>query len=66
VKSGLEAADQMGLDVFVVACKEGLGLYQRQGFVLLDQVIQDDSQWGGTGEHGMYFLDRITEKKTAK
>jgi len=56
----------MGLDVFVVACKEGLGLYQRQGFVLLDQVIQDDSQWGGTGEHGMYFLDRITEKKTAK
>ena len=56
VDSGLQEARKMGLDVFVHGMKAGLGIYQRAGFKLLDQVVVDDSTYGGKGEYGSYFL----------
>jgi hypothetical protein len=61
VKSGLQEAQKMGFDVFVHAFKAGLGVYRRCGFTLLDQVIQDDSEYGGSGEWGVYFLEKLAE-----
>lgn len=36
--------------------KEGRGIYVRLGFKEVDRVIQDDSQYGGAGEYGAYFM----------
>ena len=62
VESGVKEAQKMGLDVFVLAFKAGLGVYERAGFKLLGQIIQDDSKYGGKGEYGAYFLVKEIEK----
>ncbi|KAH6624166.1 hypothetical protein B0J18DRAFT_427476 [Chaetomium sp. MPI-SDFR-AT-0129] len=56
VRSGLEQADKLGLDVFVRAMKPGVPVYQRLGFRLERELIQDDSEYGGPGDFGDYFL----------
>jgi hypothetical protein len=62
VESGVREAQNMGLDIFVHAFKAGLGVYQRAGFKIVDQVIQDDSPYGGKGEYGSYFLIKEAER----
>ena len=61
VENGIKEANKMGLDVFVLAFKAGLKIYQRAGFKLLDQIIQDDSKYGGKGEWAVYFLEHLAE-----
>jgi hypothetical protein len=61
VKSGINAANAIGLDIFVVATDAGFRMYQRAGFQLLDEIIQDDSKYGGTGHWGMHFLEKKAE-----
>ena len=57
VRSGLKEAEALGMDVFVMAKNAGLKVYQRAGFKLLDQVIGDDSKYGGEGEFTWSFLE---------
>ncbi len=52
----------MSLDVFVHGMKAGLGIYERAGFRLLDEMILDDSPYGGKGEYGSYFLVKEVEE----
>lgn len=56
VESGIRAAEEMGVDLFMLAFKAGLGVYTRLGFKEVERIIQDDSMYGGTGEYGAYFL----------
>ncbi|MCJ1433060.1 hypothetical protein MMC27_002419 [Xylographa pallens] len=63
VESGVRAAEEMGLDVFVLGMKAGLGVYRRVGFELVEQIVQDDSRFGGKGEYGAYFLVREVGKR---
>ncbi|KAJ5621897.1 Acyl-CoA N-acyltransferase [Penicillium herquei] len=56
VKSGIDQANKMGLEIFVHAFKDGVALYQRMGFRLIAELIQDDSAYGGSGEYGAYFF----------
>ncbi|KGO75404.1 Acyl-CoA N-acyltransferase [Penicillium italicum] len=56
VKSGMDQADKMGLDIFVHALREGAELYKRVGFRLIAELVQDDSAYGGSGEYGTYFF----------
>ena len=63
VESGIREAEKMGLDVFVLGMKAGLGVYRRVGFELLDKIIQDDSRFGGKGEYGAYFLEKDVRKQ---
>ncbi|KAI5928538.1 hypothetical protein F4810DRAFT_644084 [Camillea tinctor] len=62
VESGIAQAERMGVDIFVLAYKAGLGVYFRLGFKLLEQLIQDDSKYGGQGEYGAYFLEKEVQK----
>ena len=62
IENGINEAKKMGFDIFVLATRAGLGIYQKAGFRLLEQVIQDDSKFGGTGEWGMYCLEKVIEK----
>lgn len=56
VESGCREAEKLGLDIFVHAMKDGLGVHLRAGFELVEQIIQDDSKYGGLGEYANYFL----------
>ncbi|KAE9374829.1 acyl-CoA N-acyltransferase [Stipitochalara longipes BDJ] len=63
VQEGVKQADNMGFDSFVMACEDGKGVYERAGFVLLEQVVQDDSEWGGEGKYVTYFLEKRLQGK---
>ena len=56
VKSGIDQANKMGLEIFVHAFKDGVALYKRMGFRLLAELVQDDSVYGGSGVYGTYFF----------
>ncbi|KAK3331710.1 hypothetical protein B0T19DRAFT_85721 [Cercophora scortea] len=56
VKSGVEAAEKLGLPIFVFAFKEATGVYRRQGFVERERSIQDDTKFGGNGQYNVYFM----------
>jgi GNAT superfamily N-acetyltransferase len=58
VSSGVKVAQNMKFDIFVRASDAGLKIYQKVGFQLLGQVIQDDSRFGGNGNYGVYFLEK--------
>lgn len=59
VTSGIAQAEKLGVDIYMMACKAGLHMYQRLGFDMLEYKIQDDSKWGGKGEYGTYFLEKV-------
>jgi hypothetical protein len=46
----------MGVPIFAMAYKAGLGIYTRLGFKEVERVIQDASKFGGKGEYGAYFM----------
>lgn len=56
VRSGMRQAEKLGLDIFVHAMKPGVPVYERLGFRMERELIQDDSQYGGPGLFGDYFL----------
>jgi predicted N-acetyltransferase YhbS len=64
VEDGIEEAKKLGVDIFVLAFKAGRGIYQRLGFKLLDELVQDDSMYGGKGEYATYFM--VYEVSTSK
>jgi predicted N-acetyltransferase YhbS len=56
VQSGMNQAEKMGLDIFVLAFKRGWGVYSRLGFRIEDELIQDDSMYGGEGEYAVRYM----------
>ena len=56
VQSGMRQAEEMGLDIFILAFKSAVGVYKRLGFQVEREIIQDDSIYGGKGEYGVYFM----------
>ncbi|KAI0412000.1 acyl-CoA N-acyltransferase [Xylaria grammica] len=56
VAHGIRQSEKMGFPIFAMAYKAGLGIYTRLGFKEVNRVIQDNSQWGGVGEYGAYFM----------
>jgi len=63
VQEGVKQAEKLGLDTFVMACEDGKGVYEKAGFMLLEQVVEDDSLFGGEGEYTSYFLEKKAEGK---
>ncbi|KAH8123689.1 hypothetical protein ACSS6W_007302 [Trichoderma asperelloides] len=55
VESGMKQAGKLGLDIFILACKPAWGLYSRLGFRIEEELIQDDSMYGGDGEFAMRY-----------
>ncbi|KAM0263532.1 hypothetical protein ACHAQJ_001151 [Trichoderma viride] len=56
VQSGMKQAEKMGLDIFILACKPAWGIYSRLGFRVEEELIQDDSMYGGDGEYAMRYM----------
>ncbi|KAJ9132359.1 Acyl-CoA N-acyltransferase [Pleurostoma richardsiae] len=62
VEAGIAKARQLGLDILVTAFKQGFYVYRKLGFETLDQIIQDDSMYGGDGEYAVYFMEYAVSK----
>ncbi|KAK6069573.1 hypothetical protein SCUP515_08921 [Seiridium cupressi] len=62
VAAGVAESERMGIDIFMLAYKAGLGVYRRLGFNTLETLIIDDTPWGGKGEYGCYFMERTVKK----
>lgn len=56
VKSGMEQARKLGLDIFILAFKPGFKLYARLGFRVERELVQDDSAYGGPGEYVVRYM----------
>ncbi|KAK0724424.1 acetyltransferase [Lasiosphaeris hirsuta] len=56
VRSGMQQAEKLGLDIFVRAMKPGVPVYRRLGFRMEREIVQDNSQYGGPGLFCDYFL----------
>lgn len=56
VKSGMEQAKRMGLDIFILAFKPAFGVYERLGFRVERELLQDDTVYGGPGEYRVRYL----------
>ncbi|KAH7393359.1 acetyltransferase [Cadophora sp. MPI-SDFR-AT-0126] len=62
VESGMREAEKLGLGIFIVAMPSGMGVYEHLGFKIERVLVQDDSMFGGTGDHRTYFM--VFEQKT--
>ncbi|OIW28767.1 acyl-CoA N-acyltransferase [Coniochaeta ligniaria NRRL 30616] len=58
VRRGLEEAEKLGFDTFVLAMRAGLRVYQKAGFVLLDHVLIDATEYGGDKDYGGWCLEK--------
>ncbi|CAF3540079.1 unnamed protein product [Fusarium graminearum] len=63
VRSGLEVADQLGIDVLVVATgRRGQGLYSKHGFEILDEKSQSMSKFGVDEMYETFVMMRPAQK----
>ncbi|KAK6216428.1 hypothetical protein LQW54_003432 [Pestalotiopsis sp. IQ-011] len=63
MEAGIAESEKMGIDIFMLAYKAGLGVYKRLGFETLETLILDDSAYGGQGEYGCYFMERTVKRQ---
>jgi hypothetical protein len=57
VQSGVEEANALGLDVYLVAMgANATGLYKKHGFEVLDSLSQDLARWGVEGTYDTCVL----------
>ncbi|PQE32432.1 acetyltransferase protein [Rutstroemia sp. NJR-2017a WRK4] len=61
VRSGVQEAEKLDLDIFVTAFRVAVGVYKRLGFRVLRDFVEDDSRFGGTGE--VYYALMVYERK---
>ncbi|KAI4598847.1 hypothetical protein KJ359_002740 [Pestalotiopsis sp. 9143b] len=65
VQSGIREAQKLGLDIFLVARPAGKMVYQRVGFRVDRELIQDDTMYGGPGEWPTYFMTYESKARSA-
>ncbi|KAL6854729.1 hypothetical protein ACO1O0_005854 [Amphichorda felina] len=57
VRSGIQQSNRLGMSVYLVAMgRKALGMYQRLGFELLEESVQELSKWGGRGLYETFVL----------
>lgn len=62
LKHGIQKAQELGLDVFVMAFVGGFGIYKRMDFRLLDSLVQDATPFGGNANYAVKFLELPVQK----
>ena len=56
MQRGIRQAERLGWPIFVLAFDVSRGVYLRQGFREVEQLLQDDRPYGGSGNYNTYFL----------
>ena len=56
VKSLIDKANELGIDIYVMAYAVGRPLYEKLGFREIDRYIPDNAEYGGEDGHAIYFM----------
>lgn len=64
LKHGIQKAQELGLDIFVMAFVGGFGIYKRMDFNLLDYLVQDATPFGGNNNYAVQFLELPVDKNS--
>lgn len=62
----MSEAHKIELDIFLHATKEGVPLYRHLGFYVEREIIQDDTMYGGMGEHYTCLMTYAQEYRSQK
>ena len=63
VRSGIEQANKMSIDIFLVAMgRKALGMYKKHGFELLDTSSQSLNPWGADELYETFVLIKHASK----
>ncbi|CAN8097321.1 unnamed protein product [Discula destructiva] len=65
LKHGIQEAQELGLDIYVMALAGGFGIYDRMGFKLLDSLVQDATPFGGNENYAVRFMEYTVNEKVA-
>lgn len=57
ISHGNQKAQQLGINIFVLAFSSGFKLYEKMGFKLLDYIIQDATSFGGNENYAIQFME---------
>lgn len=57
VSHGIQKAEELGMDVFVLAFEGGFRLYDNTGFVELWSIVQDATSVGGTDRYACRLME---------
>ena len=66
LESGIRAAKNMGLDIFLSSTKAGRPVYLKLGFTLLAEKNKDNSNLDGEGEYSAYFSMTFQKQRMHK
>lgn len=64
LKHGIQKAEDLELDIFVMAFVGGFGIYKRMGFKILESLVQDATPFGGNDNYAVQFLEYAVSEKT--
>lgn len=62
LEHGIQKAQELSLDIFVMAFVGGFGIYKRMNFRLLDHLVQDATPFGGNANYAVQFLELPAKK----
>jgi hypothetical protein len=58
LQTGIQEAQKLGFDIFITGLGAAFRTYLRAGFTLLGDIVQDDSEFGGSGEYRMGLFEK--------
>lgn len=59
----LRKAQELGIDVFLLAIVGGFPIYKSMGFTLLDSIVQDATAYGGNDNYAFRFMEYTVNPK---
>ncbi|KUI59146.1 hypothetical protein VP1G_06410 [Cytospora mali] len=63
LKHGIAKAQEIGIDIFVLAFVEGFRAYNNVGFITMDSLVQDATAYGGNDNYAVQFMEYRVGKK---
>ncbi|KUI65965.1 hypothetical protein VM1G_02388 [Cytospora mali] len=64
LKHGIEKAQELGIDIFVLAFVGGFRAYNNAGFITLDSLVQDATAYGGNDNYAVQFMEYRVDDTT--
>ena len=63
LKHGIQKAEEIGIDIFVLAFVGAFRVYKNMGFTLLDSLVQDATAYGGNDYYAVQCMEYEVGKK---
>lgn len=62
IRHGIKKAQELSIDIFVMALEGGFKAYENTGFRLLESIVQDATRIGGSDRYPVQFMDFMVNK----